>query len=761
MEQVFLSFLNRSIAAGWLVLALVLLRPALKKVPKAVRCLLWGLVGVRLVCPFSPESALSLVPSAEAVPRTALTRPAPQIDTGLALFNSTVNGYLDSRFREAAPPAGQAQSIAAVLAWVWIAGAALMGLWALASWLRLRRRVAAAVPDGGGVWLCDSIASPFLLGLLRPRIYLPAGLDGRSREYVLAHERAHIRRRDHWVKPAGFLLLAAYWFNPLLWLAYVLLCRDIELACDEQVIREMGAESKKPYSQALLRCSVHRGMIAACPLAFGEVGVKERVKNVLSYRRPGFWVMLASLALCAVAAVCFLTDPVGFRLDLEANPIEAASALDFRDGAEGSWALSAAQLEELASRLSQLPGLRSSDAFEGLTPLYQLSLRLEDGSLVHVSGYNWEGTQVDLTAEKRRYRINDRDFAAYLGRVCAGADAVRADLADAPGMGASDGPPVYAGGALLYQSPFLSSYFSSSVYTSVMEDGDTLRIVDSDGSLSRYALEETVHYWPEDLYDDETGFVNLAQEEAYFGRKLIPEDAERITRRTYLSEEPNADGVYGREAVWEVDLQSGGKRMWIGGTGRLFALVNPREQFQFFANVAALWTCDPQLPTAIPVRFEMDATVSAGSGALALDPKSEAWTEGPLAVEAGQTVYWRPAAPGEALAAEAALHYSFPSKMLSSASTVSDSISLRPAMDYEGIYGGRTYGISQDWLGLASSRFHETYVRMDGQTGALVISNRSLNAGGEPAGPSSDWGGSILGGELTQDFVTWDAEAGE
>ena len=563
------------------------------------------------------------------------------------------------------------------------------------------------------------------------------------------------------MKPAGFLLLAAYWFNPLLWLAYVLLCRDIELACDEQVIREMGAESKKPYSQALLRCSVHRGMIAACPLAFGEVGVKERVKNVLSYRRPGFWVMLASLALCAVAAVCFLTDPVGFRLDLEANPIEAASALDFRDGAEGSRALSAAQLEELASRLSQLPGLRSSDAFEGLTPLYQLSLRLEDGSLVHVSGYNWEGTQVDLTAEKRRYRINDRDFAAYLGRVCAGADAVRADLADAPGMGASDGPPVYAGGALLYQSPFLSSYFSSSVYTSVMEDGDTLRIVDSDGSLSRYALEETVHYRPEDLYDDETGFVNLAQEEAYFGRKLIPEDAERITRRTYLSEEPNADGVYGREAVWEVDLQGGGKRMWIGGTGRLFALVNPREQFQFFANVAALWTCDPQLPTAIPVRFEMDAAVSAGSGALALDPKSEAWTEDPLAVEAGQTVYWRPAAPGEALAAEAALHYSFPSKMLSGASAVSDSISLRPAMDYEGIYGGRTYGISQDWLGLASSRFHETYVRMDGQTGTLVISNRSLNAGGEPAGPSSDWGGSILGGELTQDFVTWDAEAGE
>lgn len=663
MESLFLSLLNRSIAAGWLILAVLLLRLVLKKAPRSVHCLLWVLVGVRLVVPQFGESPLSLLPSAETVPQAVLERDAFYVNSGLTALNSTVNEQLVDYYETTPLPAGHTKSVLSVCAAVWIAGMVLMAVWAFVSWLRLRRRVAEAVPEGEGVWLCDRIASPFLLGLVHPRIYLPAGLDGESRTYVLAHERAHIRRRDHWVKPVGFLLLAVYWFNPLLWLAYVLLCRDIELACDERVIRELGGQSKKPYSQALLRCSVHRGMIAACPLAFGEVGVKERVKNVLNYKKPAFWVILVSLAVCAAAAVCFLTDPVP-------RPPEAS--------------------------------------------------------------------------------VPNPDFSGLS----------TTELQKSPGMGSSDGPAVYSGGALLYQNPALSSYFSSSggLYTSVMEDGDTLRIVDSEGSLFRYTLEETVHYRPEELYDDETGFMHLAEED---GRKLIPEDAEQITRRTYLSEEPSADGPYSRESIWEVALAGGGKRMWIGGTGRLFALVNPREQFQFFADVAALWTYDPQLPTAIPVRFEMDAAVSARSGTLALDPRSEEWTELPLTVEAGQTVYWRPADQGEALVTEAALQYSFPSNILSSASSVSDSISLRPAMDYEGIYGGRTYGISQDWLGLASSRFHETYIRMDAQTGALVISDRSLDAGGEPAGSSNDGGSSTLYGELTQDFVTWDADAGK
>ena len=149
-----------------------------------------------------------------------------------------------------------------------------------------------------------------MLGIIKPKIYLPFQIDGQNLEHVVSHEQAHIQRRDHWWKPLGFLLLTIHWFNPLMWLAYVLLCRDIELACDEKVVRELGMEQRADYSQALLACSVNRRMIAACPLAFGEVGVKERVKSVLNYKKPAFWVMVVSVVACAVVAVCFLTNPI-------------------------------------------------------------------------------------------------------------------------------------------------------------------------------------------------------------------------------------------------------------------------------------------------------------------------------------------------------------------------------------------------------------------------------------------------------------------
>ena len=322
MEELFLSFWNRSVSAGWLILAVVMLRLALKKAPKSTICLLWLLVGVRLACPFSIQSAASLLPSAEMIPQTALTQPPPQIHTGIAALNSSVNGQLAIRYVEGVTvPAGHVRSMAQTCAGVWLLGMAVMALWGLLSWLRLRRRVAEAVPDGDGVWLCDSIASPFLLGVLRPKIYLPPSLDEDSRTYVVAHERAHIRRLDHLAKPAAFVLLSAYWFQPLVWLAYVLLCRDIELACDERVIRELGAACKKPYSEALLQCSVRRSGAAVCPLAFGEVGVKERVKNVLNYKKPAFWVVAVSLVVCAAAAVCFLTDPVDEPVQSSAEPV--------------------------------------------------------------------------------------------------------------------------------------------------------------------------------------------------------------------------------------------------------------------------------------------------------------------------------------------------------------------------------------------------------------------------------------------------------
>ena len=311
MAAVFLKLLNLSISASWLVLAVLVLRLISKRSPKWVNVLLWGIVALRLVLPFSIESALSLIPSAETVsPAAVQFDPAPTITSGVSIIDNAVNPSLSEHF--AAVPTASVNPLyvwTEIAGWVWLIGLGAMLLYALVSYLRLRRRVSVSLPIRDRIYLCDAISSPFILGVVKPHIYLPSGLDEVQRQNVLAHERAHLARRDHWWKPLGFALLAVYWFNPVLWLAYTLLCRDIELACDEKVIRDMDVAAKKAYSIALLSCSTHRNQISACPLAFGEVGVKERVRNALHYKKPAFWVVAASVTVCVVVAVCFLTDP--------------------------------------------------------------------------------------------------------------------------------------------------------------------------------------------------------------------------------------------------------------------------------------------------------------------------------------------------------------------------------------------------------------------------------------------------------------------
>ena len=311
MSGIFLKLLNLSISASWLVLVVLALRLVLKRAPKWVNVLLWGMVALRLMLPFSIESALSLIPSAETLsPEVVQFDPAPTITSGVELIDNAVNPSLSESFAAAPLASVNPLYVWTYLAgWVWLIGLAAMLLYALVSYLRLRRRVSASIPLWENIYVCDEVPSPFILGIVRPRIYLPSALDEAQRGSVLSHERAHLARRDHWWKPLGFALLAVYWFNPLLWLAYTLLCRDIELACDERVLRGMDAGQVKAYSSALLACSVPRRMIAACPLAFGEVGVGARVKNALRYKKPAFWVVAASVAVCVVVAVCFLTNP--------------------------------------------------------------------------------------------------------------------------------------------------------------------------------------------------------------------------------------------------------------------------------------------------------------------------------------------------------------------------------------------------------------------------------------------------------------------
>lgn len=310
MSAVFLKIVNMSITAGWIVLAIMLLRVLLMKAPKWIRMVLWGIVALRLICPVSVESIFSLIPSAETLPSDLTSGPSFNIDSGVPLLNSNVNEYLDSHYFEGVTvPANNAKIIVSVFSVLWIVGIVVMLAYALLSVARVRKQVCEAVWLKDNVWVCDQIVTPFILGIIRPRIYLPSSMNEQDTGYVLRHENAHLKRRDHLWKPLGFLLLAVHWFNPILWMGYVLLCRDIELACDEKVLKELGNERKKPYAEALVNCSVLRKLIAACPLAFGENSVKQRVKSVLNYRKPEFWIVIVAVLVCVAAGVCLLTNP--------------------------------------------------------------------------------------------------------------------------------------------------------------------------------------------------------------------------------------------------------------------------------------------------------------------------------------------------------------------------------------------------------------------------------------------------------------------
>lgn len=316
MTELFLNVVNMSISASWLILAILMLRLVLRKAPKWVNVLLWGIVAVRLLCPFSIESALSLVPSAETISPEIMMNAEPSIHTGVPMINSVVNPVISQSFSPApGDSANPLQIWIPALALIWLAGVSVLLAYTAISYRRLRRNVDTAVFLRDNIFQSENVSSPFVLGIIKPKIYLPFRMDGQELEHVVAHEQAHIGRRDHWWKPLGFLLLTIHWFNPLMWLAYVFLCRDIELACDETVIQELGAEQRADYSQALLTCSVSRRMVSACPLAFGEVGVKERVKSVLGYKKPAFWIVAASVVACAVVAVCFLTNPRGIKIE--------------------------------------------------------------------------------------------------------------------------------------------------------------------------------------------------------------------------------------------------------------------------------------------------------------------------------------------------------------------------------------------------------------------------------------------------------------
>lgn len=439
MADVFIKTLNMGIAASWLILAVVVLRVILKRAPKRFRLLLWAVVGLRLVLPVSIESALSLVPSTQTLPEDVMYAAAPELNTGIAALNDAINPAFTAAFApEPAASANPLQVLLPVASVIWLAGAAAMLLWALVSWLRLRRRVADAALLEGNVFESERVASPFVLGLIRPRIYLPFGLDEGAREQVLTHERAHIARGDHVIKPLGWLILAVYWYNPLVWLAYALFCRDIELACDERVIRRLPVSGRADYSQALLDLSRPHHGVGACPLAFGESAVKCRVKSVLTYKRPAFWLIMLAAVLCIGAAVCFLTDPKAEADDSVQNdshdygiPITVTAVLpenfpeqvlEFAKGCAAQQAANMDYLDISAAEITELASYSEAELTDsGVACLFKLGARYEladPESVMPAGGMLIEGgwlTRADSGGDRFMLLRRDGENWSYVG----------------------------------------------------------------------------------------------------------------------------------------------------------------------------------------------------------------------------------------------------------------------------------------------------------------------------------------------------------
>ena len=436
MESIFLHLLNMSLTAGVLVVAVVLLRAVFYKAPRWIHCLLWALVAVRLLCPFAVESSLSLMPDTQAAlapltpdyavedtpvadtstvdtirPDSSVTTPILP-DTGADTVGGTVTTPPTTSVVPSTPdtptssltPTPEAsadpwQMVLSVATWLWLLGVLTMAVYAAVTTLRLRLQVREAARLEGDLWQCDHVRTPFILGVLRPRIYLPSDLDATARASVVAHERAHLRRLDHLWKPLGFLLLAVYWFNPLLWVAYVLLCRDIEAACDERVVRDMTAADRKAYSEALLACSAPRRLITACPLAFGETSVKSRVKSVLSYKKPAIWIIVAALLVSTVAGVCLLTD----RPVAEQEPDDTPSVSD-EDDQPDTTKTAPVGLVHVAGGIGQWYDDVLQAVF-GDTP---------DGSLPIKAFYTYDELDAFLTAyATEEGKIQRADFAAF------------------------------------------------------------------------------------------------------------------------------------------------------------------------------------------------------------------------------------------------------------------------------------------------------------------------------------------------------------
>ena len=333
MDKLFITIVNNGLVASWIILAVIVLRKLLNRIPKWVNCLLWGLVAIRLAIPFSIESIFSLIPSAKPVPADIEYAKIPKIDSGMHAVNTVINPVLENHFavKEIAS-VNPIQVIIFISSYIWLIGVIGLLIYAFVSFIMLKRQVKNAQAIDKGIFRSGTIDSPFILGFVKPSIYIPDYLDDEAYICVTEHEKAHIKRGDFIWKPFGFLILSVYWFNPLCWFAYIMLCKDIEYACDEKVTKDKDKNWKATYCQVLLDCSSKRKMIAACPVAFGEVSVKDRIKFVIRYKKPTLGMIVLAFVACIVVGICFLTNPK--TTDISDDNIDAGNDLTSEEIAE-------------------------------------------------------------------------------------------------------------------------------------------------------------------------------------------------------------------------------------------------------------------------------------------------------------------------------------------------------------------------------------------------------------------------------------------
>ena len=523
MSRIFSTLLTMSIGAAWLILTVILLRLLLKQAPKWVNCVLWGFVGLRLVCPFVPESRFSLMPGAfrmqnrygSAADLTLAQTPV----SGGKLSQTVVDGAGAAGLTGIQTGAGAVttgfrgewiQQILSVGSILWLIGVIVLLGYAVYSYLRVRRQVSEAVWLRENFWICDQVKSPFILGLLKPKIYLSSSMEEAQLPYVIAHEQAHLRRGDQWWKPLGFVLLMIHWYNPFVWVAYILFCRDLELACDESAVRDLTLEERKNYSYALLSCSMQRRLVTVCPLAFGEVGVKKRVKEILNYKKPSFWILLAAVVVCVIVAVCFLTDPkdgTTVILTNEAGNSEAGAEADnaiaagqekelmAAEEAKQQEALSALQAEQeaIAAAKEQLDATQQTEQNSNQAWIY-----LENSSYVGyfaAKGYaayaqmEIDGTSILLVSDGS-YQDGDHTYAIFCDVYCVGADAAPEKLGTLECGGTAYPLSIGADGI------YVTSGHSIEVYTIDTASGklglvrSNTEVYDENGNVTYYCLDD-------------------------------------------------------------------------------------------------------------------------------------------------------------------------------------------------------------------------------------------------------------------------------